>query len=115
MPPVIGLRRDLARDMPYFGMPVDDGFDFFRMNLEAADIDDAAAPSDEMVAVAAQLDHVAGIDEALASASAAAFAADIGMRGPRRADPERSVFDFHFDAIAVLPDHGCRENPRGRH
>src|ERR1700735_1768238 len=35
------------------GMPVDDGLYFFRMNLEAADIDDAATPSHEVVPVAA--------------------------------------------------------------
>src|ERR1700722_11691219 len=48
------------------GMPVDHRFYFFRMNLEAADIDDAAKPSHEMISVPAQLDHVAGIDESFA-------------------------------------------------
>src|ERR1700733_6341079 len=47
------------------GMPVDHGFYFFRMNLEAADIDDAAAPSHEMVSVSAPFDHIAGIHEPL--------------------------------------------------
>jgi len=30
--------------------------------------------------------------------------ADIGMRRSRQADAERSVLDFHFDAIAALLD-----------
>jgi hypothetical protein len=66
---------------PHFRLPVDDRFDLLGMNLEAADIDDAAAPPDEMIAIAAQFHHVAGIDEAVASVSAAP--ADIGMRGSR--------------------------------
>ena len=45
-------------------MPVDDGFDFLGVNLEAADIDDAAAAADEVIAVAAQFHHVAGVDKA---------------------------------------------------
>ena len=46
-------------------MPVDHGFDFLGMNLQAADIDDAAAPADEVITVAAQFDHVAGVDESV--------------------------------------------------
>ena len=33
--------------------------------------------------------------------------ADIGTRGSRRTNPQRSVLDLHFDATAVIPDHGC--------
>ena len=33
------------------------------MNFEPADIDDAAAAADEVIAVATQLDHIAGIDK----------------------------------------------------
>ena len=51
--------------MPHAGMAVDHRLDFLGMNLEAADIDDAAAPADEIIAIAAQFDHVAGIDEAV--------------------------------------------------
>ena len=63
--PVIGLRRDRARDIRTSGLPVDDGFDLLGMNLQAADIDDAAAAADEMIAIAAQLHHVAGVDKAV--------------------------------------------------
>jgi len=45
------------------------------------------------------------IDEAVAVGERCRVAADIGMRCPRRADPQRSVHDPHFDAIAVDPDH----------
>src|SRR3984957_18755927 len=37
---------------PHLGMPVDDGFDFLGMNLQAADVDDAAAPADEVISLA---------------------------------------------------------------
>ena len=47
-------------------MAIDDRLDLLGMHLQAADIDDAAAPADEDIAVAAQFDHVAGVDEAIA-------------------------------------------------
>ena len=81
--PVIGLRRDRARDIRTSAVPVDDGFDLLGMNLQAADIDDAAAPADEVVAVAAQLDHVAGVDEAIGVGQRRGASADIGVRGAR--------------------------------
>ena len=74
MAPVIGLLRDLRARHPHLGMPVDHGLDLLGMNLQPADIDDAAAPADEVIAVAAQLDHVAGVDEAFG----------VGERRPRR-------------------------------
>ena len=63
--PVIGLRFGATSDMRTCGMAVDHRLDLLGMHLQAADIDDAAAPADEEVAAAAQLDHVAGVDEAL--------------------------------------------------
>ena len=72
--PVIGLRRDSRARHPHVGMPVDHRLDLLGMNLQAADIDDAAAPADEVIAVAAQLDHVAGVDEAVG----------VGQRGAHR-------------------------------
>ncbi len=115
MPPVIGLRRDLARDIRTSGMPVDDGLDLLGMNLQAADIDDAAAAADEIIAVATQLDHVAGIDEAVVIGERSRVAADIGVRGALRADPQRAVDHLHLDAVAVLPDQRGRESLPGRH
>src|SRR5665213_3059332 len=93
----------------YLRMPIDDGFYFFRMNLEAADIDDAAPPSDEVVSVSAQFNHVTGIDVPLSIGQRHRVWADIGPRGSRRTNPERSVLDFHFDAATVISDDGCGE------
>src|SRR6185437_7848646 len=45
------------------GMAVDDGFDFFGMDLQTADIDDTAPAPNEIVAIASLLDDIAGIDE----------------------------------------------------
>src|SRR6516225_9066240 len=39
---------------PHPLLAVDDGLDLLGMDLEAADIDDAAAPADEIIAIAAQ-------------------------------------------------------------
>ena len=58
---------------PDLGMPVDDRFDFFGMNLQTANVDDTAAPADKVVSVAAQLDHVAGVDESFRVGEAAAW------------------------------------------
>ncbi len=44
-------------------MPIDHRLDFLGMYLEAANIDDAVAASDEVVAVAVQLDHIARVNE----------------------------------------------------
>src|SRR6185437_11715380 len=39
-------------------MPVDHSLDFFGVNLQTADIDDATPPPDEIKSIAAALDHV---------------------------------------------------------
>src|SRR5215472_2510655 len=44
------------------GMTIDDGFNFFGMNLQPADIDDTAPAANEMVAIASLLEHIAGVD-----------------------------------------------------
>jgi len=46
-------------------MAVDHCLDFFWVNLQAAYIDDAAVAAGEVIAVAAPLHDVAGIDEAV--------------------------------------------------
>ena len=68
--PVTGLCFGRTSDMRTCGMPIDDRLDFFGMNLQAADIDDAAAAAGEDIAIAAPLHHVAGIDEAVVIAQA---------------------------------------------
>src|ERR1700690_1491066 len=72
----------------YARMAVDRRLDLFGMPLEAADIDDAAAPTDEMITPVAQLNHVAGIDKTVLVAWEGA-AAEIAERVAARLDPQR--------------------------
>ena len=74
--------------------------------FSAADIDDAAAPPDEMIAVAAQLDHVAGVDEAVGVAQGRRIVAEIAQRRAVGADAQRAVDDLHRDAVAALAEKG---------
>src|SRR6202022_3577114 len=74
------------------------------MDLQPADVDDAAAPADEVVALAAQLDDVAGVNEAPVVCERRCIGADIGARRAVGADLERTVDDLHLDAVAVPPD-----------
>jgi hypothetical protein len=46
-------------------MAVDDGFDLLGMNLQTADIDDAASPADEVITVTAEFHHIAGVDKSV--------------------------------------------------
>ena len=80
-------------------MPVDHRFDFLGMNLQAADIDDAAAAAGKDIAIAVQFHHVAGIDEAVAVGQHR-IGADITRRGAWRTDAQRTMQHLHLDAIA---------------
>src|ERR1700719_4454474 len=71
----------------YLWMPVDDRFDLLGMDLQSADIDDAAAAAGEDVAIAAPLHHVTGIDETVAIAQCM-LAAEIAFRRTRRANAQ---------------------------
>src|SRR3984893_10046028 len=86
-------------------VPVDHRLDLFGMNLEAADIDDAATAAGESVTGAVQFNDVAGIDEAL-FVEERRGGADIARCRARRADAQRAVFNLHLDAVARLPDIG---------
>jgi hypothetical protein len=46
-------------------MTIDHRFDFFRVNLEATDIDRSIPPPDEIVSIASQLDHVLRVYETI--------------------------------------------------
>src|SRR5579862_7711593 len=85
----------------YLWVPVDDRLDLLGVNLQASDIDDAAAPAGEDVAIAAPLHHIAGIDETVAVAQHM-LRAEIALRRARRADTQRAIDEFKFDAIAVV-------------
>src|ERR1700730_7953881 len=74
-------------------MPIDDRFYLLRMNLQSADIDDAAAAAGEDVAIAAPLHHVAGIDETVAIAQCM-LPAEIAIRRARRANAQRAIDKF---------------------
>src|SRR5260370_12138833 len=56
-----GLRADLRH--PYGRVPVDRRLHLLGVNLESADVDDAAAASEKVITVPAALDDVAGVDK----------------------------------------------------
>src|SRR5215469_5359807 len=89
-------------------MTVDHRFDLFGVNLEAADVDDAAAAAGEHVAVAGEFHHVAGIDETVGIGERYS-GADITRRRAWRTDAQRAVFDLHLDAVAIGADIGRGE------
>src|SRR5690349_18369447 len=90
-------------------MPVDHGLDLLGMNLQPADIDDAATPADEMVAVTAQLNHVAGIDKSIDIGEISRVPAHISMGGSPRSDTQGAIHDLHLDAAGILADQLCRK------
>src|ERR1700686_4487401 len=75
----------------YLRVPIDDRLDLLGVNLQSADIDDAAAAAGEGVTIAAPLHHVAGIDEAVVIAQRRMLRAEIAFRRARRADAQRAV------------------------
>ena len=109
--PVIGLCFGRTSDMRTSRMAVDHRLDLLGMNLQAADIDDAAAAADEEVAIAAPLHHVAGIDEAVAIRARRTLRAEIALRRARRADPQRTVDDLQLDAVAAMLQEARPESP----
>src|SRR6185312_2687924 len=88
---------------PHRRVTVDHRLDLFRMHLEPADIDNAAAPAGEITALAAPLDHVAVIDKAVGVAQRTGIA-EIAARGPRRTDAQRALLDLHLDLGALPSD-----------
>src|SRR3989475_8885007 len=61
----------------YARVAIDHCFDLLRMDLEAANVDDPTPSADKMIAVTTQLDHVAGVDEAVSVCNRPALAAQI--------------------------------------
>ncbi len=84
-------------------MAVDHRFNLFGMNLQPADIDDAAAAAGKDVTVAVQFHDVAGIDKAVLVAQRH-VGADIMRRSARRADMQRAVQHLHLDTAAMALD-----------
>ena len=86
-------------------MRVERRLDLFRVNLGAADIDDAAAPADKIEPVAAPLDHVAGVDEAVL----------VGERRRSGAEKAQSAtVGTHAQARRRRPSSGRRRRLRAR-
>ena len=76
------------------------------MDLHSADIDDAAPAADEVVALAAPLDDVAGVDEAVVAGERRRARADIARRRTAGANSQRALDDPHLDAVARSADEG---------
>ena len=93
-------REDAARADRRVG--VERRLDLFGMNLGAADVDDPAAPADEDITIAAALDHVAAVDEALGVVQRRRVRADVAQRRAVRFDAQRAVDDLHRDLAALF-------------
>src|SRR6058998_634953 len=81
----------------------DHRLDLLGVHLLAADVDDAAPTTEEVVALTASLDDVAGIHEALVIAQGDVFA-EVAAGGPRRANPQRTVLDLDLDGPGRADD-----------
>ena len=89
-------------------MPIDRGFDFFRMDLETADVDDAAPPPEEVVPIVATFHDIAGIDKPFVVCQRGGFPADVAGCAAWGPNPQRAVdnLDLH---IAGRADHVRRK------
>src|ERR1700693_6372344 len=90
-------------------MTIDDRLDLLGVNLATADIDDPATPTNEVTAIAAALDHVAGIDKPVRLDEAFDAGAQIAAGGPLGADAQRAVLDLDLDRAARAVDQACRK------
>ena len=90
-------------------MPVDRRFDFLRIHLQAADVDEAAPSTEEVVPLAAAFHHVAGVDEAVCIGERGAFLTEIPNCIPRGPDPQRPIIDADLD-IAGRADQARRKS-----
>jgi len=97
---------------PHLRMAIDDRLDLLGMNLQAADIDDAAAPADEIAALAAALHEIAGIDKPVRVHEGRVFRADIAGCGSRRPDAERSIQHLDVDLAGACAVAACAHQAR---
>src|SRR6516165_7077696 len=89
-------------------MAINYGLDLLRVDLLATDVNDPVRSADEIITVAAQLHHVAGIDKA-GFVGEGTCITEVTNRGPGRSDAERAVFELHLHFGARLSDQGRRE------
>src|SRR5271170_2915309 len=90
-------------------MAVDNCFDFFRVDLETADVDHAVSSTNKVISVSAQLDHVAGVDEAVVGRQGLGKAPEVSSRVSSRADPKRAVLDFQLGVSTWTADERRRK------
>src|SRR5438128_3781948 len=81
---------------PHARMAVQHRFDFLGMDLEPADVDDAAAAADEVVTLTASLDHVSGVHEAVGAEQRLVARVEIAARGAPRTNAKRAVLRLHL-------------------
>src|SRR5579884_2419862 len=79
------------------------------MNLQTANVDDATAPSGEVVAIAPALDDIARIDESLRVEQRVAGTSEVSASRARRSDVQRIVPHFEGNAVLVPPKKVLRE------
>ncbi len=89
-------------------MPVDHFLNFLGMHLLAADLYDAVPTTNEVVAVAAQFHHVAGVNEPVCIDQDFAVA-EIAGRYACRTDPQRTVLNAHLHLGAGMANQRARE------
>src|SRR3989442_4888293 len=89
-------------------MSVDRRFDFFRIDLQSADVDDAVPSTEEVVPVAAAFHHVARVDEAFIIGEGGTLLAEIADGITRGTDTQRAVVDFELN-VAGRADHARRK------
>ena len=89
-------------------MAIDDCFDFFRMDLETAHIDDPVAPADEVVAAPAEFEGIACIHKALRILEWAAVFTQVTKRRALRANSQGAILNLHLNPGSVL-DYACRK------
>src|SRR5437763_10336238 len=90
-------------------MLVDYCLDLLWVDLQPADVDDAAAASHEIAAVSAQVDHVSSVDVTLRVEERLTLLAEVADRRPPRPDAQCVVLDFEIDSIHALCEIRKRE------
>src|ERR1700722_781379 len=81
----------------YAGMTVYGRFNLFRMNLEAAHIDDPVLAADEVIAPSAQLNHVRRVNEAILVEQRGRILPYVSRRRAAGAQSQCSILDLDAD------------------
>src|SRR5260370_14030731 len=87
---------------PNPGVPVDDGLYFLGMHLKAPNIDHSISSPDEIIAVTPQLEHVAGVNEAILASQGLVSVTDVTGGSPRGTNAKGAILDLHLHITAPL-------------